>query len=294
MRLLPLMLSLLACQPTEDAKDGPPDPRQDPSGWPETVGGERPAAVVAPTNHDGQSLLPLVVLLHGYGVNAVLQDLVFQLSPRVDRMGFVLLMPDGTEDATGMPFWNATEACCNFYGSEVDDSAYLAGLIDEVEAAWPIDPDRITVVGHSNGGFMSYRMACDHADRLAGIAPLAGGTFRDEADCHASQAISVLHIHGTADPDVSFVDDGWTPGAEASLARWTDRAGCKPQGTNEGRADYDITMDGSETTRTAWRQGCDAGLDFQLWAIEGAGHVPAFSETFRDDLATWLLAQRRR
>lgn len=293
MRILPL-LAALACQTSDgDGAGRPPDPRHDPSTWPETVGGDRPAKVRAPSTHDGERELPLVLLLHGYGVNADLQDLVFQLGTRVDSLGFVLLLPDGTEDATGLRFWNATEACCNFYGSDVDDSAYLASLLDEVEAKFPIDPDRITVVGHSNGGFMSYRMACDHADRLAGIAPLAGATFRDESDCRADTPVSVLHVHGTADPDVSYADDGWSPGAEASLARWTERAGCAAATEDRGDADYEVALAGAETTRTAWREGCAPGVDLQLWAMQGAGHIPAFTAAFRDDLATWLLDRRR-
>ena len=41
--------------------------------------------------------------------------------------------PEGTTDRDGRQFWNAgTVGCCNLYGSDVDDSAYLAGLITEI------------------------------------------------------------------------------------------------------------------------------------------------------------------
>ena len=62
--------------------------------------------------------------------------------PRVAR-GFVLVAPDGTLDRTGQRFWNATDACCNFFGDSVDDVAYLHGLVREVAAAYHVDSRRI-------------------------------------------------------------------------------------------------------------------------------------------------------
>ena len=62
-----------------------------------------------------------------------------------------------------------------------------------------VDPYRIYVAGHSNGGFMSYRLACTHADRIAAIVSLAGATFDTPADCSPTEPVAVLQIHGTAD-----------------------------------------------------------------------------------------------
>ena len=68
-------------------------------------------------------------------------------------------------------------ACCDKYDAKPDDVGYLTGLIDEIIAAgWPVDPKRIYLFGHSNGGYMAHRMACDRADRIAAIICLAGST----------------------------------------------------------------------------------------------------------------------
>jgi polyhydroxybutyrate depolymerase len=129
------------------------------------IGGERPVTVVVPSSYDG-SPTPLVVLLHGYGASAVLQDIYFGLSALAESRGFVLALPDGTLDTSGRRFWNAGDACCDFGEAEVDDVGYLTSVLDELEASYAIDPKRVFFVGHSNGGFMSYRMACDLAGRV--------------------------------------------------------------------------------------------------------------------------------
>lgn len=75
-------------------------------------------------------------------------------------------------------FWNATNSCCDLFHSGVDDSAYIASIIADVKSTVAVDPKRIFVVGHSNGGFMAYRMACNHAGDIAAIVSLAGATYR--------------------------------------------------------------------------------------------------------------------
>jgi polyhydroxybutyrate depolymerase len=300
MRLAALLAvaALIACTPSVDEPDvdpdteGEPDPRFDPATWPDSVGGDRPADVFAPSDYDGASLLPVVLMLHGYGGDAAAQDsYVFQLSDRVDPESFVLITPDGTMDSRGSRFWNATDACCDFFGTGVDDVGYLLGLLDEVEAAMPIDADRITVVGHSNGGFMSYRLACEASDRLAGIASLAGATYKNPAMCDADGPVSVLQIHGTLDGTISFYGNPFLPSARDSAQYWADVASCGTP-SEAGRSDYEATVPGDETTRERWSD-CEGTTQVELWTMTGGGHIPSFTEAARDDLTAWLLAQRR-
>lgn len=273
------------------------DPRRDGTTWPTEVQAEgRTAKVVTPSIYDGVSDLPLIIVLHGYGASGPVQDAYFQISNRVTEGGFVALVPDGTTDLTGKQFWNGTDVCCDFANTGVDDVAYLTGLIDAVEATIPIDPDRIVLVGHSNGGFMSYRMACDVSDRIAGIASLAGANFSEAEDCAASATVSVLQIHGTDDDTVEYgggalpVGDGRYPGAVESAGYWADLAGCGDL-VDDGRVDYARNLDGDDTSRQAWAGCTDANV--ALWSVEGGGHIPVFTDAFQADLLDWLLAQRR-
>jgi Esterase PHB depolymerase len=87
-----------------------------------------------------------------YRTDADVVDHYFGLQPLADSIGFLYVHPDGSKDSAGDEFWNATEACCDIHGSGIDDSGYLQGLIRDIEAAYSVDPKRVYVVGHSNGG----------------------------------------------------------------------------------------------------------------------------------------------
>src|SRR5580700_7872847 len=138
-----------------------------------TFGGSRPVTLHVPATYSCATAAPLVIMLHGYGSTGASEEAYLNITDESDKRGFLYAHPDGTKDTLGIEFWNATNACCNDFGSTVDDSSYLDGLVHEIEGAYDVDEKRVYFVGHSNGGFMSYRMACDHAGDIAAIASLA-------------------------------------------------------------------------------------------------------------------------
>ena len=126
-------------------------------------------------------------------------DAYWGLSNLTREQGILLIMPQGRTNNDGASFWSATDACCNFNGASDTDDTYLRGLIEEAQRYFNIDTQRIGVMGHSNGGFMSYRMGCDHADLVTHVGALAGSSFDADGRCVPAKPVSVYNIHGTWD-----------------------------------------------------------------------------------------------
>jgi polyhydroxybutyrate depolymerase len=255
---------------------------------------ERPYGLKVPAGIDGQHPAPLVVLLHGYTSNGANQATYFGLEAEADKAGFVLAYPDGTRDRFGNRFWNATDACCDFFRSGVDDVAYLDAVIAEIAAKHPIDPGRVFLVGHSNGAFMAHRYACDRPGKVAAIVTLAGMQWKDQARCEASSpaSVSVLHVHGRNDTTINY-DGGSTPagvypGAVETVGDWGKKDACTGALAATGRKlDLDRTVAGDETVEEAY-SGCPAGVGLALWTIEGGGHVPAFNDSWASSIWSFL------
>jgi polyhydroxybutyrate depolymerase len=255
---------------------------------------DRPFDVFVPSTYDESTPMPLVVLLHGYTASGDLQEAYFRLQPLAEQRGFLYVHPDGTTDVRGEQFWNATDACCDLGGIVVDDSAYLAQLIQQVQATYNVDPTRIFLIGHSNGGFMSYRMACDHADLIAAIVSVSGATFADPTRCQPSEPVSVLEIHGTADTVIAY-DGGKIlgnsyPSAPTSVSTWATYNGCGTLGeVQPGQLDlYGDTAD-AETSVVGYTD-CPPTGAVALWTVLGGVHSPRISSTFFDDALDFLYA----
>jgi polyhydroxybutyrate depolymerase len=260
-----------------------------PAGGQNTLTGQRPYGLKVPEGYDGQRPVPLVVLLHGYSSNGSAQDAYFRLSAQADRGGFLLAYPDGIRDMVGNRFWNATDACCDFYGGGVDDVAYLDAVIDEISSRYRVDPGRVFLVGHSNGAFMAHRYACDRAGRVAAIVTLAGMQWKDPTRCGAGSPVSVLHVHGRDDQTIHYAGgstlEGVYPGALDTVAAWAGKDGCSGSLASTGRRlDLEARLPGEETTDDRYG-GCAAGVDVELWTIEGGGHIPAFNHHWAE--AIW-------
>ncbi len=261
---------------------------------PTTFGGDRPTELKAPASLTDGKDYPLVVVLHGYGANGFVQSAYFGAAQLPGMDAALVLAPDGTVDSTGKQFWNADPACCDFDGKKPDDVAYIGGMIDDVLDTWPVDRKQVYIVGHSNGGFMAYRMACERADVIAAIAPLAGLAASDASKCNPSRAVNVLHMHGTADETVPYGPTAaiGTVGALGSVAQWAGKNGCGTTRTPGGDLDLVPNLTGAETHRST-EDGCPAGGAVELWSIEGGGHIPAFGPNLLESLMTWFTDHRR-
>ena len=264
-------------------------------------GREDRAVLVLPREFvDGET--PLVVSLHGFGGDSASQSAYVPLHERVNTHGFALLLPNGTLDGEGNRFWNPTDECCDGK-TGANHVAYLPELV--ASAREVRDFGAVYFFGYSNGGFMSYHMACKGLPGLRAIASLAGTSYVEDTSCDGSPPVSVLHIHGASDEVIRFEGDeserdptgDGTPafyaGAQEMVMRWSQRAGCEwPEHAKvHASLDLDQYVPGAETQAFRLEAGCAEGITIELWVGEGSGHAPGYGDAFVDALVGWLLSQ---
>jgi polyhydroxybutyrate depolymerase len=213
--------------------------------------------------------VPVVVFLHGgVGSGEQLADSA-DVREHADEDGYLAVLPDGTTNGEGrLRTWNGGRCCGPAAASDVDDVRFLEAVLDDVEARWDVDRTRVFVAGHSNGGIMANRLACELPDRVAAIGVVAGSL---EVPCDEGTSTSVLYVHGDADtnhPIGGGAGEDSIAGVEFtsvsdSLATWVEVDGCDPAG------EEDL---GAEISTTRWA-ACDDGSEVQLQVLHGAPHA---------------------
>jgi polyhydroxybutyrate depolymerase len=219
-------------------------------------------------------LLPLLIELHGRGIDPVRFDQLTGFSELGDEMGFAVVMPAAIGE-----IWNDGRDAAP-EGMRPDDVGYLTALIADATARLPIDPRRIYLAGMSNGAAMSGRMACERAELIAGIAQVAGTLGASvAAAARPARPVPIISIHGTADPVSPYeggVRRGLIPhliirhsigssiGVDDWAAFWIAANGATARPTLAALPP-DITV------RT-WH-GPTPASDVVFYRIEGAGHT---------------------
>ena len=156
---------------------------------------------------------PLVLVLHGYGGGGAGMQNNYGWTELADEMGFAAVFPDGTRDQWNSRFW---QVGYEFHtNNDVDDDSFLVALVQALQTEHDLDPDRTFVTGLSNGGDMSYQLACRHSEVFAGFAPVVGTMMESlYVDCNPTQIRPILAMNGT-DDDITLFDgdmdnsDGW-------------------------------------------------------------------------------------
>lgn len=167
-------------------------------------GQSRTFRLYVPSIYNANTSVPLVFNFHGYTSNAIEQELYGDFTEIADTANFILIHPQGTDPGSGT-FWNcfSTVASSNF------DYMFVEQMISTLSAEFNIDPLRIYSTGMSNGGFMSYDMACFATTKFAAIASVTGSMIPQHVSlCNPNRHIPVMQIHGTNDPTVSYSGTG--------------------------------------------------------------------------------------
>lgn len=255
---------------------------------------EPPAELHVPSSLQPGEKVPLLLVLHGFGVSSSLLIAKAALNQVADAKKFAYLAPEGARDSLGRTFWNAGPSCCDLEHKQPNDVKRLRELLDFNLKNPAIDPARVFVIGYSNGGFMADRLACDVSDRLAGVISVAGAAAGPEVPCAPSTPLSVLEIHGDADPvvhyqgGVVFDRTDLPPHASAldTVKTWATRLACSGELKSVSHIDLEPYLKGDETEVQRYG-GCRGAVE--LWTVHGGEHYVALQPPAID--AMWGFIQ---
>jgi polyhydroxybutyrate depolymerase len=211
---------------------------------------------------------PMIMNFHGYTSSNTEQLFYGDFRSIADTAGFLILCPQGTVDNVGNTHWNV-----GWGTSSVDDVGFVSALIDSLHAAYDFNLDRVYSTGMSNGGFLSYVLACQLSERIAAIASVTGtmniGSF---ASCNSLHPMPVMEIHGTQDATVPYNGAAfWIEGTEDVVAYWAEFNGISNAPVISPVPDIDPN-DGCTAEHWVYANG-DNGAEVELYKILGGAHT---------------------
>lgn len=230
-------------------------------------GMQRDYILYVPAIYDGTTNVPLLFNFHGYTSNANQQLFYGDFRPIADTANFIVVHPQGTLDNTGNTHFNV-----GWGGSTVDDVSFTSALLDTLISQYAIDVERVYSTGMSNGGYMSFNLACNLSDRIAAVGSVTGAMVSTTlANCNASHTTPIIQIHGTNDATVPYNGSAWSGGIPDILDFWSTYNGCNPTPVIEAMPDTDPT-DGSTVEKHSYydNNGCTTVLHYK---ISGGGHT---------------------
>lgn len=245
-------------------------------------GDTRNVVLHLPPAYDGSAQLPLIIVLHGGAGNGEQIQRLTEMDADADEYGFVVAYPDGSGRLEDILFtWNAGHCCGYALANQVDDVGFIELLIDNLVSHYAIDPAGVYITGISNGGMMAYRTGAELADKVAGIAPIAG-SLGGQVTASGQQIVpdmpaspvAVMAFHGMEDEHVLYeggngpmaIEDGRVDLSVGESVRfWVETNGCDPAPASETQANGNIVIE----TYT----GCDGNADVVLVTIVDGGHA---------------------
>jgi len=232
-----------------------------------THGGiQRSYILYVPASYSSTNSAPLVFNFHGYTSNSIQQIFYGDFRPIADTAGFLLVVPQGTTDAQGNTYWNAG------WNGAADDVGFTEALLDDLALSYNINQDKVYSTGMSNGGFMSYYLACNLSDRIAAIASVTGAMTRGTTHtCNPQHPTPVLAIHGDADNTVAYTGGFISESVQDGLDYWVSYN--NNNSTPSFAAVPNInTSDNSSVEHYIYTNG-DSCVDVEHYKVLNGGHT---------------------
>lgn len=227
----------------------------------------RTFTVFRPSGVPAGAKLPLLISLHGFTQNGQQMMNYSQFNNLATEQGFMVVYPNGINTS-----WNVGQSG----NSGADDVGFLLALTDTLDQWYGVNQQRVYACGFSNGGFMSYRLACEASHRIAAIASVAGTmTVNTFNSCAPQRPVPVLHIHGTNDLLVGYNGSSGFKTVMEGLNYWTTFNQCPAQ--PELIDLPDLVQEGSTVQQMTWAP-CAQGSMVRHHKVINGGHTwPGFN-----------------
>ena len=163
--------------------------------------------------------------LHGYTSRGLWNMNYTGFQSIADQEGFIVIYPQGTLlPSTGQTHWNVGGWTT---GSTTDDVGFINEIIEFIDDEYSIDKSRIYSTGMSNGGYMSYKLACDLSSKIAAVVSVTGSMTPETFDsCSPTHATSIAQIHGLQDSVVNYYGSLWSKPIEEVIDFWMSFNNC--------------------------------------------------------------------
>ena len=247
-----------------------------------TINGMQPRTYYLriPAQYSAATSVPLLLALHSRSMNAKTIFNDSQILSSAESLNFIVAGLNGAvyEEASS---WNAGKCCTNATTYEENDLLFASTVIDFVTSKYSIDKSRVWVMGHSNGGMMAYRLACDLSEKVTAIAVVTGALVDDS--CTPTKPVSTLHIHGNLDPTVPFHGGGKfeTPSIFHSVQEMANKNSC----TGSPKESSDAIEE-----RYIWT--CASGVETQLVNYQENSH--GWEDGYTGEILRFLFAHPRK
>jgi len=218
--------------------------------------------------------VPLVIALHG-GLGTSSQfEANSGLNGFAESNRFIAVYPDGVgnqTDGSGFQTWNGGYCCGPAAAQSIDDITFIRNVVTDLRNSLPVNSSRVYALGHSNGGILSYRIACEMSDIVAAIGVQAGSNVM--TDCQPGLPVSVFHLHGTSDTNMP-INGGKGSGLSATVfvsARLAVDAMATVNGCNVA-SPRSLVASNSDVTALSWTN-CKSNSEVRFVTVKNATHA---------------------
>ncbi len=217
-----------------------------------------------PKDHTTDEKIPLVFNLHGFTSNAIQQELYSGMNAIADVERFAVCYPNGVGNA-----WNVGWA----FGSSADDVGFISLLIDDLISKYGFNQSKVYACGMSNGGFMSYKLACELSNKIVAIASVTGSMVPGApAQCNPDNLVPIMEIHGTADNTVAYNGTPLISTAIPEILKfWQDKNECDVAPQIEMIPNINTTD--NTTTEKHTYINCKNNKEVVHYKVLGGGHT---------------------